>query len=103
MTESSVPTLQEQYRQLCADLDALRASVCADRGDRIRDAASPYLRGDGAASDYLGMSDPQGRTFRKWAEKNLLAYSVIGGVRTYRKADIDRMWGKTGYNTRAAA
>ena len=55
-------------------------------------AASPYLRGDGAASEYVGLRDPQGRTFRKWADKVGLPYTEIGSVRTYRKSDIDRAW-----------
>ncbi len=54
--------------------------------------ATPYLRGDAAASDYLGFSDPQGRTFRKWADKVGLPFNVIGSARIYRKADIDRAW-----------
>jgi hypothetical protein len=59
---------------------------------------SDYLRGDGAASDYQGFADPQGRTFRKWADTNHLAFSVIENVRTYRKSDIDRLWIKTAHN-----
>ena len=55
-------------------------------------AASPFLRGDGAASDYLGLHDPQGRTFRKWADQVGIPYTIIAGARTYRKADIDRAW-----------
>jgi hypothetical protein len=60
--------------------------------------ATPYLRGDRAASEYLGLNDPQGRTFRKWANKHRLQYSMIGSVRTYRKTDIDRIWQKTAFN-----
>jgi hypothetical protein len=53
---------------------------------------SPYLRGDGAASDYVGFNDPQGRTFRKWADKVNLPFTRIGIVRIYRKSDIDKAW-----------
>ena len=59
---------------------------------------SPYLRGDGAASEYLGLTDPQGRTFRKWADKLDLPFSLIGCVRTYRKQDVDRAWLDTADN-----
>ncbi len=53
---------------------------------------SPYLRGDGEAGLYLGLVDPQGRTFRKWADEINLPYAVVGTVRTYRRQDIDRAW-----------
>lgn len=53
---------------------------------------SPYLRGYGAASEYLGLDDPQGRTFRDWAEQVGLPFLQMGRVRVYRKADIDRAW-----------
>lgn len=53
---------------------------------------SPYLRGDGAAAAYVGMRDPQGRAFRKWAKEVRLAVSIVANVRTYRKTDIDRKW-----------
>jgi hypothetical protein len=58
----------------------------------MNSAASPYLRGDGAASAYVGLTDPQGRTFRKWADKVGLPYTMFGIIRIYRKADIDRAW-----------
>src|SRR5476651_258531 len=60
--------------------------------------ASHYLRGDGAASEYVGLTDHQGRTFRKWADRHQLPYALIGTVRTYRKTDIDRLWVKTAFN-----
>ena len=60
--------------------------------------ASQYLRGDGAASEYVGLTDHQGRTFRKWAERHQLPYALIGTVRTYRKSDIDRLWLQTAFN-----
>lgn len=59
---------------------------------------SPYLRGDGMAGAYVGMWDPQGRAFRKWAEEVRLPVRKVAGVRTYRKLDIDRDWLKNADN-----
>ena len=61
---------------------------------------SPSLRGAAAAAAYLGMNDHQGRTFKKWAAKHHLRYSVVGDddVRTYLKSDIDKLWADTAYN-----
>jgi hypothetical protein len=52
----------------------------------------PYLRGDGAAGNYLGFTDAQGRNFRKWAEARRVPFALVGTVRTYRKRDLDRAW-----------
>jgi hypothetical protein len=57
-----------------------------------------YLRGDGEASDYLSFADPQGRTFRAWADSNFLPFALVGKVRIYRKSDIDRLWVKLAQN-----
>ena len=59
---------------------------------------SPYLRGDGAASAYIGLQDAQGRTFRRWADRHQLPYSEIGNARIYRKSDIDKLWAQTAHN-----
>lgn len=61
---------------------------------------SPYLRGDGQAAAYLGFLDKQGRTFRQWADKVRLPFTVIGNrnARIYRAADIDRAWAKQAEN-----
>lgn len=68
--------------QALAIVQALRASL------------SPYLRGDGAAAEYLGFGDEQGRKFREWAEARRIPYSEVGASRTYRKRDLDRAWAK---------
>jgi hypothetical protein len=60
----------------------------------LRSAASPYLRGDGAAAEYLGYEDPQGRKFREWAVANRVPFSEVGTVRTYRKRDLDKAWAR---------
>lgn len=48
------------------------------------------------------MGDPQGRTFRLWAEKHYLAWAPVGdsdsGPRTYRKSDIDKLWLSLAHN-----
>lgn len=59
---------------------------------------SPYLRGDGAASAYLGMVDPQGRAFRRWADQVGLPFTLLGRIRTYRKRDIDKAWERAASN-----
>lgn len=64
---------------------------------------SPYLRGDGMAAAYVGMCDPQGRAFRKWAREVRLPFRKIAGVRTYRKVDIDRNWLKYADNQASIA
>ncbi|MDO8544410.1 MAG: hypothetical protein Q7S40_28555 [Opitutaceae bacterium] len=70
--------------------------------DKHASTNSPYLRGDGAAAAYLAMGDPQGRTFRLWAEKHYLAWAPVGdsdsGPRTYRKSDIDKLWLSLAHN-----
>ena len=70
---------------------------------QVRGGNSPYLRGDTEAGQYLGLRDLQGRSFRNWAENVRLPYSVIAGVRTYRRADIDRAWLRRAENQANAA
>lgn len=72
-------------------------SAHAGRGQRVS-AQSPYLRGDGAASAYLGLKDPKGRTFRDWADKVGLPYLLLGRVRVYCRQDIDRAWEREAHN-----
>lgn len=61
-------------------------------------ANSPYLCGDGAASSYLGLKDPQGRTFRKWAMRVGIPFTMVFNKRIYRRRDIDRAWARNAEN-----
>jgi hypothetical protein len=70
--------------------DRLKSTQVADM--------SIYLRGDSEGSNYLRLKDPQGRTFRKWADKNHLPFSIVGSSRIYRKTDVDRCWIKNAFN-----
>jgi hypothetical protein len=90
-----------------APLAALGANTIAELNRNLvalaKAAAKPasgsnYLRGDCAGSNYLGLADPQGRTFRRWADINHLPFALVGSVRTYRKSDIDRLWVRTAFN-----
>ena len=79
-------------------LTIARENVSVNEAVSIDLRNSPYLRGDGAASAYIGLHDVQGRTFRRWADRHQLPYAEIGHARIYRKSDIDRLWAQTAHN-----
>jgi hypothetical protein len=83
-----------------ATLDAIseQTKILAELVKTAKRPTTDYLRGDGEASDYLGFADPQGRTFRAWADSNFLPFALVCKVRIYRKSDIDRLWIKLAHN-----
>jgi hypothetical protein len=77
-------------------------SVALRRPAKQRVALTPpgYIRGDGAAGQYLGFIDPKGRTFREWAKEMKIPYALICDVAHYKIADLDKAWERAAKLTR---